>query len=119
MAACLVHCPSEIYALLRLLLQVTDAQLQVGAVPGSRYKFKPSALAGTAAAAGLSAAAGASAAGLSTPGSRHQHHQTWPPPQFGASAGTPAAGLTSLSAGAYAVLAAALLGCLPAEKHFA
>lgn len=79
--------------------QVTDAQLQVGAVPGSRYKFKPSALAGTAAAAGLSAAASASAAGLSTPGSRHQHHQTWPPPQFGASAGTPAAGLTSLSAG--------------------
>ncbi|KAF6264226.1 hypothetical protein COO60DRAFT_1267074 [Scenedesmus sp. NREL 46B-D3] len=55
--------------------QVTDAQLQVSAVPGSRYKFKPSSLAGTAAAAGFSAAAGASAAGLSTPGSRQQQHQ--------------------------------------------
>jgi hypothetical protein len=111
-ARCCVGVACTCYKLLRCsgaaaLLQVTDAQLQVGAVPGSRYKFKPSSLAGTAAAAGLSAAAGASAAGMSTPGSRHQHHQTWPPPQFGASAATPAAGLTSLSAGASAAVGVA------------
>jgi hypothetical protein len=35
----------------RAAMQVTDAQLQVSAVPGSRYKFRPSQLAGTASAA--------------------------------------------------------------------
>jgi spindle assembly abnormal protein 6 len=37
--------------------QVTDAQLQVGAVPGSRFKFRPSQLTGTAAGGGTAAAA--------------------------------------------------------------
>lgn len=51
------------------VLQVTDAQLQVSAVPGSRYKFRPSQLAGAGTAA--------------SPG--HAHHASWPTPALGSS----------------------------------
>eukprot|EP00878_Enallax_costatus_P015722 GHUV01016473.1.p1 GENE.GHUV01016473.1~~GHUV01016473.1.p1 ORF type:complete len:465 (+),score=180.96 GHUV01016473.1:3033-4427(+) len=54
--------------------QVTDAQLQVSAVPGSRFKFRPSQLAG----------AGAPATAATT---SPRHHSTWPTSQLGSTPG--------------------------------
>lgn len=57
LSMCALCCACTVHA------QVTDAQLQVGAVPGSRFKFRPSQLAGTS----FSAGGGGGSAALSTP----------------------------------------------------
>lgn len=70
-----------------MLPQVTDAQLQVSSVPGSRFKFRPSQLAGTTA---------PGTAATTSPG--HAHHSSWPTPQL--SSTTPGFSAAAYSSGA-------------------